>query len=233
MVRGRQPNSHPGHRNQPLKRSRMTTEDTAGSNEQLFSKVFFNALASVLTDASGSPWQIDDVPDSDLTADDDEPTRIKLTLGGSLRGECQLEFRRKEAAILVSKFLQAPVVEFGAEQSESLVKLITAGTSALRSELGEQYGGFEIKASSVSEIAVDRTNCVRVAVADEGGNRVPIWMYIDSVLSERLAVHSKTQSAVADVESLIKTGATRGIAEQINLDLVMDVELNVTLRFGK
>jgi flagellar motor switch protein FliN/FliY len=211
----------------------MTTEDTAGSNDRLFSKVFFNALASALTDASGSPWQIVDVPDSDLTPDEADPARIKLTLEGSLRGECLLEFRRTEAAMLVSKFLQTPVVEFGAEQSESLVKLITAGAGLVRSELGQRYGVFDAKASSESEAAVNRTNCVRVTVADDGGNRVPIWMYIDSMLSEQLAVDSKARSAAADVETLIKAVGRKGIAEQINLDLVMDVELNVTLRFGK
>ena len=62
---------------------------------------------------------------------------------------------------------------------------------------------------------------------------MPIWMYIDSMLSEQLAVDSKARSAAADVETLIKAVGRKGIAEQINLDLVMDVELNVTLRFGK
>jgi flagellar motor switch protein FliN/FliY len=58
-------------------------------------------------------------------------------------------------------------------------------------------------------------------------------MYTDSLLMSQLSAHSVARSVAANAGILGNTGGTAGLAEQVNLDLVLDVELNVTLRFGK
>jgi flagellar motor switch protein FliN len=60
-------------------------------------------------------------------------------------------------------------------------------------------------------------------------------MYLDSALGEALSLHAEKVSAE---ESSRKTKAVaekevQSNPEQLNLQLVMDVELNVTLRFGQ
>jgi len=144
-----------------------------------------------------------------------------------------LEIGRTAAAMIASKLLQSPAIEFGEEQSEALLRLVTSGASTFCSEPGQEYGTFNINASLAPEAALDRTNMLKVTAADDGGNRASISMYMDSVLTHELAVHSKARSATDDVGTLIKAVGREGIAGQVNLDLVMDVELNVTLRFGK
>jgi flagellar motor switch protein FliN len=75
-----------------------------------------------------------------------------------------------------------------------------------------------------------------VTAADDGGNRVSILMYLNPTLGEALSlrpmkegedeVNRKSTKAVGDKER-------HQNREHLNLQLVMDVELNVTLRFGQ
>ncbi len=216
------------------------TKQTAEKVHQFFSSAFFKAFVGAMTRATGSSWQVAAVPDAESTADESEQVRIRFTLDGSLTGEFLLEFHRAEAAMLASKLLRQAVEEFGTAQSEALLKLINVGISEFRSALAPVYGTFTTEASlasgPASEPAPDRANLARVTAADDAANNVSILMYLNPALIESLILHAKVGRAAASNGKLVKgaTGKTmKAIPEQVNLKLVLDVELNVTLRFGQ
>ena len=211
----------------------MTKNQAANKAHQAFSIAFFSALVRALNEASGSPWLIAAVPDAELTSKNTEPVQIKLTIDGSLRGEYLLEFCRTEVTMLVSKILRQPVDAFGIEQSARLLMLIREGIRDFVSALANEYGTFTIEDSLDSEPALDPASAVQFTVADDEANRLSILMEMDSALTEALSLHSQAGSATTGAESSIKNSAGGAPPEQKNLDLVMDVELNVTLRFGK
>ncbi len=207
----------------------MTTSKLAEEVHRPFSSAFFSALVAAITDASGSPWLVAAVPDAESTADESEPVRMNLTLDGSLVGEFQLEFRRAEAAMLASKCLREAAAEFGPDQSQALLKVIQAAISEFCSALAQEYGAFTADVSSASEPASDRAHVAEITAADDGGNRVSILMFLNPALNQALSFHSEAASAAQ--AAAVKEG--QAPPEQINLKLVMDVELNVTLRFGQ
>ena len=211
----------------------MTTDRTGGGTNQIFSKAFFNALVGALSEASGSPWLIAAMPDAQLTPDGAEPVRMKLTLAGSLRGEVLLECDRAAAATLVSKFLRQHVDEFGEDESKALLRLIEAGISEFRAALAPEYGKLKITVSSASEPAPDQAIVERIIIADDGANRASILMYLNPLLTEALSLHSEDCEPAAGTERPVQDAQGEAITEQVNLNLVMDVELNVTLRFGQ
>jgi flagellar motor switch protein FliN/FliY len=214
----------------------MTTNQLAGKTHQAFSAAFFNALVGAITETSGSPWLVAAVPDAESTPDEFEPVGINLTLDGSLQGEFLLEFRRAQAVLLASKCLRQSADKFGTEQSEGLLKVIEAGVNEFCSALAQEYGAFTINASIAAQPASDRANIAEITAADDGGNRVSILMYLDPALTEALSLHSETASAdEVSGKSLDAATAKDGqaIPKQVNLKLVLDVELNVTLRFGQ
>jgi flagellar motor switch protein FliN/FliY len=210
----------------------MTTQ-TADVIHQPFASAFFNALGKAMTVASGTPWLIAALPDAELAPDHSEPVWIRLVLDGSLRGEFQIEFRRAEAALLASKFLRQAVDEFGAEHSEALLKTVKTAISEFRSALEAEYGAFTVNTSLASQAPSELSNCARMTAADGEANRVSILMVLDPALSEALFVHSHPESAAASVVDAIKAATAKVIPQPANLNLVMDVELNVTLRFGQ
>jgi flagellar motor switch protein FliN len=214
----------------------MTTNNPAENANRPFSEAFFGALVAALTDVGGSRWLVAAVPDAHSTTDESEPVRVNLTLEGDLRGEFLLEFRRNDAAMLAAKCLQQPAGEFGAEESDALLKCIETGMSKFCSAVAEQYGTFASKVAIASQPASDSANVVEVTAADDDGNRASILMYLNPALSEALSLHAKKKGVDEPTAASTKSvgrNESQPNPDQLNLQLVMDVELNVTLRFGQ
>jgi flagellar motor switch protein FliN/FliY len=211
----------------------MTKNQTEDIAQKAFSIAFLSALVGALNEASGSTWLIAAVPDAELTSSNSESFQIRLTLDGSLQGEFLLEFRRAEATILASKILRQTVVELGTEESERLLMLIRDGIKEFVSALAKEYGSFTIEASLASDTAFDPASVAQYTVADNEANRVSILMYLDPALQEALLIHSKAGSKGARSDGSTKNSVRGATPEPKNLNLVMDVELNVTLRFGQ
>jgi flagellar motor switch protein FliN len=212
----------------------MTTNNLAGKTYRPFSDAFFSSLVAAISDASGSPWLVAVVPDQQSTADESEPVRINLVLEGDLKGEFLLEFRRTDAVVLAAKCLQQAAGEFGTEQSEALLKCVEAAMSNFCTAVAEEYGTFTSQASIASEGASDRANVAEVTAVDDGGTRVSLLMYLNPALAEALSLQAeKTSEASEKSKSAVGEKEGKAIPEQLNLQLVMGVELIVTLRFGQ
>lgn len=214
----------------------MTTDNLAEKTYRPFSSAFFTAFVAAITEATGAPWLVAAVPDAPSTADESEPVRVNLALDGDLAGEFLLEFRRAAAVLLAAKCLRQPPGEFGTEQSEAVLKCVESGMSKFCSAIAEQYGAITSKVSIASEPAADTASLADITAADDGGNRVSILMYLNPVLTEALSLHAKKESANQGSGMSMKgVGEKERLPhqEQLNLQLVMDVELNVTMRFGQ
>jgi flagellar motor switch protein FliN/FliY len=209
------------------------TNQIADNIHQTFSSAFFNALVKAMTMAGGSPWLVAALPDAESASNQSEPVRIKAQLDGSLQGEFTLEFDRAEAALLASKFLRQPVDEFAEEHSEALLKVVTMAMDEFRSALEAEYGAFTATASLASQPPSERSNTARMTAADDEANRVSILMVLAPALSKAINRNSQLEGANAGVMEAIKAAAGRASQQPANLNLVMDVELNVTLRFGQ
>jgi flagellar motor switch protein FliN len=214
----------------------MTTNNLAEKACRPFSEAFFGALVAALAEVSGSRWLVAAVPDAQSNTDESEPVRVNVTIEGDLQGEFLLEFRRDEAAMLAAKCLQQPAGEFGTEQSDALLRCVEAGMSAFCSAVTVQYGSLASKATITSEPASDSANVAEVTATDDGGNRASIFMYLNPALAEALFLHAKRESVdepTAASKKNVGRKEHQPSPDQLNLQLVMDVELNVTLRFGQ
>ncbi|MGD0938454.1 MAG: flagellar motor switch protein FliN [Terracidiphilus sp.] len=205
----------------------------ANVDRPTFSSAFFDALGNAMTIASGSPWLISALPDDESETDRSELMWIKLALSGSLQGAFLLEFCRSDAALLASNFLSQPVDEFEAEHAEALLKIVKASLNEFRSALEEEYGAFTVKASLSTEPPADRSNIARMTAADGESNRITILMVLNPALAQALYRHAFPDSDAATVAHAIQAARGKAMPQHENLNLVMDVELNVTLRFGQ
>jgi flagellar motor switch protein FliN/FliY len=210
----------------------MTTRQEPDKNCQLFSSVFFRALMTAMTEATGSPWQIGLTPATDPTSDESDPVRVMLLLDGSLRGEALLEFHRAEAGMLGSMLL-GMTAEFGTEQAEALLKLIEAAVSEVCAALAPEYGSFAIKASLASYPPSIDASLIQIVASHGDDSGVSMVMYINPELTEALLPPTQAGSTATETREANKAAAAMATPEPVNLDLVMDVELSVTLRFGR
>ena len=99
--------------------------------------------------------------------------------------------------------------------------------------LQQEYGTFTISSSSAPLPPPEGAVVVQTTVVNNDDCSVSVAMYINPELAASLLPLSPVGSEAA--EAVANTTVAPGVTnqEQVNLDLVMDVELNVTLRFGK
>jgi flagellar motor switch protein FliN/FliY len=190
---------------------------------QVFATAFAQSLSASLENAIGSPWPLEAADSLIPPASKESPVHFRLTAEGALHGECFVVFHEEQVANLIAKIRKQTAEESSDEPAEELTNLIAAAMQTLAASLADDYGKVTFKVDRVSELAFGGMFVIPlIASADSAGT--PILLYFDGQLLEGLSSELDTEEK-EDSES-------RGIHPH-NLKLVMDVELNVSLRFGQ
>lgn len=190
-----------------------------------FAAALAKCFATALTLESGDAWQIKVLESSDLPATQAQSLRLRLKVGGeSLRGECFVELNQTHVAEIASKILGTPVAPFSDEHAQALTKVMSSAMPELSSWLAAAYGALTFQVDRFED-AVSSGMFV-VSLVASGGERsdVPVSLHFDGQLLEALSSASAVRPSPQDENSPI---------DPANLKLVMDVELNVSLRFGQ
>lgn len=187
-----------------------------------FAAELASAVSASFGKALGSPWPLE-VVDADLApARREQPVQFSLKLDGGLRGQCFIEFYQPQAAELAAKLSDADEIA-AEEQARLLASTIGLSTGAFSESLVSKYGSVSCKVDCVSGLAFGGMFVVALSASGEGSD-ASILLYFDGQLLDALA------AAVAGDDDSENAG---GRFNPSNLKLVMDVELNVSLRFGQ
>jgi flagellar motor switch protein FliN len=191
-------------------------------------RAFAAALASAISDSLeqtiGSPWPLELIEDQEPSSRKSQPAQLRLRLDGKLRGECFIEFYEPQVSELLAK-LGAPEEAETAEddRSKALAGVITSAAATLSASFASQYGDISYRVDSISGLAFGGMFVVPLAVpTDRSG--AAVLLYFDGQLMDSLAPASANDEADDSGKRLFHPS---------NLKLVMDVELNVSLRFGQ
>jgi flagellar motor switch protein FliN len=191
-----------------------------------FAAAVASAISESVSQAIGSPWPLEAVETSELPPRSAQPVQFRLKVEGGLHGECFIEFYEPHASEL-AKSLSGNEEQAGTEERDStLSALISSATAEMATTLAARYGELAFKVDCVSGLAFGGMFMVHLSSAAEqaGGT---LLLYFDAELLEAL-------SPTPAVETKAEPGERPAPATHpANLKLVMDVELNVTLRFGQ
>ncbi|MGA2534424.1 MAG: flagellar motor switch protein FliN [Terracidiphilus sp.] len=189
----------------------------------VFAAAFAESLSTTLASAIGSPWPLEAADSMIPPATKDAPVHFRLAAEGALHGDCFVVFYEEQVADLMAKISKQPSEEVRDETGEELPNLIAAAAQTLAESLEGDYGKVSFKVDRVSELAFGGMFVIPlISSADATGT--PILLYFDGELLDGLS------PAPEGVEK--EDAESRGIHPH-NLKLVMDVELNVSLRFGQ
>jgi flagellar motor switch protein FliN/FliY len=192
---------------------------------QVFASALAECFAAALTQKMVDPWQIKVLESPDLPASQGQPLRLRLTVGGaSLHGECFVEFNQTHVAEIASKILGTPLSPFSDEHAQALTTVISSAMPELSSSLAAAYGLLTFQVDRFEDGVSSGMFVVSLAASTGEQSNIPVSLHFDGQLLEGL-------SALAAV--LPSTHAENAPIDPINLKLVMDVELNVSLRFGQ
>lgn len=188
-----------------------------------FAEAWASACSDSISKMLGSDWHLQVVNIDPPPARAGEPIQYRLTMEGSLRGQCFFEFYEPQASELISS-LNGPEAEANDDQQiKPLTRAVTAATAALAQSLEAQFGKFTFRVEPVSGLAFGGMYVVPLASTADP-TEISSLLYLDGQLIETLSAEGKDKLPASTENSPLPAS---------NLKLLMDVELNVSLRFGQ
>lgn len=187
-----------------------------------FAHAFAESFAASMANAIGSPWPVEVVDNLYPPTSKGKPFHFRLTVDGSLEGECFVEFHEDQVASLVAQMRKKPAEELSDEHGEELANVITAAMHLVVASLADDYGKISIKVDRVAGLAFGGMFVVPLTCS-AATDDAPILLYFDGTLLDTLSSVPAGEKDESDGHAI----------HPHNLKLVMDVELNVSLRFGQ
>jgi flagellar motor switch protein FliN/FliY len=178
-----------------------------------------NAIASVLSQIAGATWTAG-AENVDGTASGERVT-LDFTAAKSLAGHVRLRLARADAAKLVAIFTgETASEEWNADQQEALEELARQFAGQLATSLKPDLGEVEFRLEAAEGFSA-ADSASPILLHGPQGEAVGFEFEIDQQLKTAFSPEP-APAVVAQMPSASN-----------NLDLLMDVELAVTLRFGQ
>ncbi len=189
-----------------------------------FARGFSESLAGSIFQSLGVQWRFTVLETQNSAEHREQPIHFRLELNGGLRGQCVVQFSESQIVAMVSKRPGQPDAAFTEEHSDAMTKLISSAMSGVSASLAGNYGELTVAVDLVDYLASDEMLSVSLAVTEGAAPGTPVTLHFDSELLAALARESPATDAAKAEDLKI---------DPVNLKLVMDVELNVSLRFGQ
>jgi flagellar motor switch protein FliN/FliY len=189
-----------------------------------FANSFVQAFSESLTRGLGAPWLFKVSDDPDVAKRLEQAVHFRLSASGGMQGDCFVTFGQDQVIALGSRLLEQPVAEFSEDQAGALAEVMVSAMEGLSSAITAQFGVVTFKVDRVEDVRLDEM--LVVSMTASGGEVVdaPVLLYFNEQL-----MASMTSPSGGESSSKVK----RTTIDPANLQLVMDVELNVSLRFGQ
>jgi flagellar motor switch protein FliN/FliY len=198
----------------------QTTRNAARS----FAVDFAAAVQAALAAAMGSPWPLNVLDTEDAPTRKATPVQFRIRAHGDVQGEFFVEFYEPPFSQMAARLLGGRADATEQEHISAAVNVLSLAMPVLAISLAQRFGQITFNVESVAGLAFGGMLVVPLAApADE--ESAPVLLYFDAQLLNSL---SKTTPGKGSAKEAAVQGFNAG-----NLKLVMDVELNVCLRFGQ
>lgn len=187
-----------------------------------FAEAFATSLSASVSQAAGFPWKLEVAEHSDPPARDVQPLPFRVKVEGRIGGEYFIEFYDTDLLARFARTAEGADERSAIDGRKLLLPVLNTAAAQLKTALAVEYGELAFQVDDVSELACGGMFVVPLRLQSDPRAPAPVFLYFDSRLLESLS--PERQSAeVVDKRNF----------HPANLRLVMDVELNVSLRFGQ
>lgn len=190
-----------------------------------FAQAFASALSASVTQITGSAWPLEVSDQQNPPTSDTRPLPFKVNVEGSLCGDCFVEFYEPQLSELMAKLdVRENNGDAASDGAKALTRVLSMAAAQLKSSLSAQYGELAFKVDFVSGLACGGMFVVPLRSQTDRASSPSVFLYFDGGLLEALMSASAGQEQGEPAKRQF---------HPTNLRLVMDVELNVSLRFGQ
>jgi flagellar motor switch protein FliN/FliY len=194
-----------------------------------FATAFSGALAQVLSKHTTVSWTVAEDPNAQIASAPDQAQIYQMTLQGSLSGECFVELARSDLPGIAAAMRREAAGELTPEPAETFREILTAAGNELAVSLASRHGLVTVRTQTVTDDPLQGA-CIISLLASRGATeRVSLRLSLGQSLLESLQTGGKTPTVWPQPAPT----PAQEKSNDPNLHLVLDVELNVTLRFGQ
>jgi len=199
-----------------------------------FSQIWVDSLAQVLGQIAGAPLAVTTTAEApaDVPAPDAKDMMIVVTAVGALRGEMSIRVPKAATIGMARLFLGEPqdaAAELQPDHGQALEELLRQVAGYVATAVKPRWGETQFQVQSGSPPSWAAGAAGWWSGADTA--RCPVWL--EWKLSA--ALHAALNAAPAKTEAAESVSSPSPVSPPGpgNLDLLMDVALEVTLRFGE
>jgi flagellar motor switch protein FliN len=206
---------------------------TPGTPLNSFVEVFRKTLSDVLSQDLASPWKVAIQAEGAPPSGGTTTLCFGISLSGGLRGNAAFHIENAEALLLAQKLLAEspdPAAKLTVARKQAVEQLLRKVTVLAAGALKEQFGEVDLQLTSIE---VPNWTGTRVALLAEEAStgKVCVELRLDKELQAGV-LPSQNATPGAPVSAGTSAARATGSGEN-NLDLLLGVELNLTLRFGQ
>jgi len=198
---------------------------TPGTPLHSLAEVFRNSLGEVLSQTLASPWSVELKAEEDVAPDESTPLYFGIATSGSLQGNAAFKLLLTDARSLGQKLLKEPAdasSELNSEHKQAIEGLLRKVTEQTAAALKAGYGEVGLQLSSIDAPSWPGVTVVLMASAGPAGT-LSVQIRFSNELVAALPVPAETPNPPVEVPLVVDS----------NLDLLLGVDLNLTLRFGQ
>jgi flagellar motor switch protein FliN len=197
-----------------------------------YMQVWAESMAQVLGQIAGSPFAMEYLPEAPAEAQPPQESdlRVILVAAGALRGEMSLRIPRAAVLALAQLFVgeaQDGAAEFKPDHQEAAEELLRQVAGHAATALKPRWGEVQLRLESGAPPSWSPGASGWLA----SGSGAVFPLRLEWQLSA--ALHAALVAASRPAESKPSEPQADHAVGEGNLDLLMDVELEVTLRFGE
>lgn len=193
---------------------------------------FARELLSDIILRSDPSWSIVSVESGKAETTEEDFISLVFVLSGSLKGRCYVQLPLECARVLAERASDGTV--------DGLISKISSAMRGFRSLHAPHYGDFQAEIELATELEECKTH-TSVTLTTGSDETFMLFVsgttpFVDSLPRPANSIPEPTAEEVAAAEAAVAATAS-AVAPLIfdvpNLEMVMDVELDVTLRFGQ
>lgn len=206
-------------------------EITPGTTLHTFVDAFRKAIGDVFSQALGSAWTVE-IRQDEVESPRDVPSLCyELQVSGGLQGRLAIRLQATNAVLLAQRFLAEtvdPTASLTPDHKDALEELLRQVTGPVVTGLKNTFGEIKFEVRSSEPPSWEGTAVGLLALE---GNSPGLLMAFR--LSSELLASISAPSIPAPSPPKPEPKSARVVANEPNFDLLLGVNLNLTLRFGQ
>jgi flagellar motor switch protein FliN len=202
---------------------------TQGTPLHSFLDAVCKAASNVFSQALSGTWSVgttDSTPSAETS-----PLCFQLSVSGALQGSASIQMGAADALLLAQKFLQEsadPSAELNGDHREALSELLRQVAGLATTSIKGLFGAANLEVSNGEPSSWQGVDVTLLASEASSGNLPFILRLSSELLASLSSTKAAAQVPAADVDTTTPAGP-----HESKFDLLLGVNLNLTLRFGQ